>query len=217
MALTMFTRLVVGLLFALLSLSNSVAHTQKALETEMVVDGIAASGLDAVSVNKELFVGVPATASTRNKKLGGRKMAAGKVLMKDSILKEEAWNGGTPNPKISGGDKNASKSSIGRLLKNMNDQPILKEVQGKPVELPNTTNQLRYHESKAASTCDKLECSSRSKGSGSVEFYYAFQKIERQKLLQAANELVALIHKDYSANKKPRHSPPINNGVSMKP
>ncbi|XP_010261346.1 PREDICTED: uncharacterized protein LOC104600208 [Nelumbo nucifera] len=232
MALTMFTRSVVGLLLTVLAQRVSVAQNHQAMRTEVVVgaNGLAESELSKVSVDRELFDGVPAETNARSNRLGGRKVAAGSVLM----MGKESSEG--KSPKISGGDENVySKKSIGTLLprkmSDKNDRSMpkpkpkalnsdSKEIQGSgPIKLPYsaTCSQfMRPQGSDAISTCDSLKCSSRSRRLlGILEFHNPFEKSENQQLLEATNEMVNLLHKDYRAS--PRRKPPINNNVPLKP
>ncbi|KAJ4972668.1 hypothetical protein NE237_005842 [Protea cynaroides] len=216
--------LVLGLLISSLTLRETVVHAQQATDMAMVTNGNENGivNVDAVFVSKELFRGVPATAATTGKKrLGGRKLVEGNVLME-----EEAVNGKTP--KISGKDTNASKKPFGTSQKYMNDQKsgnLLKrkalnsEHSGRKqnlgsevADLPDTVaSQLRSQDSEAVPFCGSLECFSTSRKLVLAEFHDHFRKTESKKLLEAAKHIVSLIHKDYSGMNGPRSSPPINN------
>ncbi|KAJ4960640.1 hypothetical protein NE237_020550 [Protea cynaroides] len=198
------TCLVLALLFTSLALRNSFVHARQAADMVTVTNGA-----DTVFVLKELFEGVRAAAAvTAKKRSGGRKLVMGSILMKDMMEEEEAViNGKTP--KISGKDRNASNQPLGTSQKHMNDQKS--RDLSKPKALKTMASQLKSQDSEAVSNCGSLECSSTSRKLVSPEYHDHFQQSKSKKLLEAANQIVSLIHMDYAGMQRPSRKPPINN------
>ncbi|XP_042513431.1 uncharacterized protein LOC122088292 [Macadamia integrifolia] len=203
------TCLVLGLLFTSLALRSNAVHAQQDADMTIVTNenGIVETGANAPFVSRESFKGVPgAAAATANKRLGGRKMVVGSILMKN-MMEVAAVNGKTP--KISGEDRIASEQPLGTSQKYMTHQ---KSSNLKPVYLPDTmASQLKSQDSEAVSNCGSLECSSRSRKLVSQESHDHLHKTESKKLLEVTNQIVNLIHRDYSGMNSPRRKPPINN------
>ncbi|KAF8389881.1 hypothetical protein HHK36_024399 [Tetracentron sinense] len=225
-----FTSLVAGLFFILLTVRDSTAHALQAMEMMSKADGngfAMSTGGNAVSIEKELFDGIPTAAAARNKRLGGRKMA----VFRKEMVKEQGLNGGAS--KISGANHTVEKCNHGEKREELNvdcklsDRSILPakvnvknsnklkpktlssssigSTGTEPFDLLNT-NQLNSQDSGAISTCGSLGCSPKSKLSVPQE---------SQKLLEAANEIVKLTQKDYTGMNKPGRTPPINNNYPL--
>ena len=80
-----------------------------------------------------------------------------------------------------------------------------------PFHLPNS---MQFEESKAVLPKASLEShTSRSKKPVTQQPPVIGNRVEPKMLLEAAKEIVNLIHKDYKGGDKPRQKPPINNHV----
>ncbi|KAK9278487.1 hypothetical protein L1049_028053 [Liquidambar formosana] len=186
---------------------------------------VVAEGI-AVTVEKEIFNGAPAVAEVTKIRVGGRKMilkrALGEEIVKEESVDEESQKITGANHSVGiGNDANALKKLLGTSqehMNNQNDRILLKaksmksaslETSGKrPVDLPNT-KPLCSQDSKLISSRDSSKCSSRSKKSAPQKSDHdLFQNLESQKLLEAANEIVNLMSKDYQGHQS---TPPINN------
>ncbi|KAF8399228.1 hypothetical protein HHK36_015093 [Tetracentron sinense] len=175
----------------------------RAMEKLVVAEGngVGASRGNTVSIEKELFNGVPTAAAAENKRLGGRKMVSNNVLRKEMIRKEEDLNRGTS--KISGATHSVGKCNPERKGE-LNVECKLSDRSHLPVKVNmNNGNMIEPKTLNSAS----MEIS----GMSDQESHDHFQKSESQKLLEAANEIVNLMHKDYTGMDKPRRTPPINN------
>ncbi|EOY03837.1 Uncharacterized protein TCM_019028 [Theobroma cacao] len=79
-----------------------------------------------------------------------------------------------------------------------------------PLYLPNS---MLFEESKAVPPKASLESPSRSDKPVSQKPPVIGNRIESKRLLEAAKEIVNLMHKDYKGCDRPRRKPPINNNV----
>ncbi|KAF6140024.1 hypothetical protein GIB67_001765 [Kingdonia uniflora] len=192
------------------------------LKMTMISDnnGDVATGGDVVSFDQELSKGIP-TAVTRNGKLRGRKMLVNDVLSK-GLMKGKGLNQETS--KISGanhskkGDLNIdSKLSDSSLLpvkvnmigkgKNASDE-LLGESQTSSNHQDDISNVLR----KAVDLSEYNKLNSQESENISLDI---FEKTESKRLLEATNEIVNLMGKDYKGMKEPSRKPPINNNEPL--
>ncbi|OMO52612.1 hypothetical protein CCACVL1_29171 [Corchorus capsularis] len=80
----------------------------------------------------------------------------------------------------------------------------------RPFHLPNS---MQFEHSEIIPTKTSLESFLRSDEQLAQEPLVIGKAVESKKLLEAAKEIVNLIHKDYKGNDRPRRKPPINNHV----
>ncbi|XP_009611697.1 uncharacterized protein [Nicotiana tomentosiformis] len=202
------TSFMLVLLFIFLTLKVSIAHTDQAKQTLVVVHE-AENGFTMEltrshqSVEKEVLDGVPAAAVlSTNGRMDGRKMMAERRNMKKNMKQVEASIKTEEDSKNSG-NSNGSASRLGNSRKKIHHQSCDESTVNK-----NSRNPANGC-SNSGNSLNKLASTDQTDNSES------FQKLESEKLLEDANEILNMMNKDYSggpgSGSKPRHKPPINN------
>ncbi|XVF31629.1 hypothetical protein REPUB_Repub17cG0007800 [Reevesia pubescens] len=225
-----FTGLVFGLLFVLHALESCSVHAHQGGEA---IGGRKLGGHEVV-VRKE--IGGKQGLEVGASKNSGANRSDGKCDFEEKgalNVKCKSWNENSSDPKVEtadfvafgadyGENNDAEIMAIGKFQDQANNQviginklePKTRNFAGLGIPRTHLPNSMKFEESKAVPLKASLESHpSRSEKPVSQEPPVIGNRVESKRLVEAAQEIVNLMHKDYKGCGRPCGKPPINNHV----